>query len=190
MAPRFEARPLTPETWNDLEELFGRPGGSIVRGCWCMYYRRSGKAPAGADSRRELCTLVESGTRPGLVGYAEGTPVGWISLGPREEYAKLVRSPVMKPVDDERVWSIVCTFVDKAHRGKGLQRRLLRSGIDFARENGVRLLEAYPVDKPGRSHDDFMFFGSRSLYEREGFREVVRRSPTRIVMRRRLRPRA
>ena len=61
--------------------------------------------------------------------------------------------------------------------------------IGFARDQGVRVLEAYPVDKAGRSHDDFIFFGSRSLYERAGFREVVRRSPTRVVMRRALRPR-
>jgi GNAT superfamily N-acetyltransferase len=64
--------------------------------------------------------------------------------------------------------------------------RLLTAAIEFARDSGVRLLEAYPVDKPGRSHDDFMFFGSRSLYEKAGFREVVRRSPTRLVMRRTL----
>ena len=152
-----------------------------------MYYRRSGKVPPGTDNRRELCSLVEAGTRPGLVGYLDGRPVGWISLGPRVEYAKLARSPIMKPVDDEPVWSIVCTFVDKTHRGRGIQRKLLRAAIDFARENGVRLLEAYPVDKPIRSHDDFMFFGSRSLYERAGFREVARRSPTRVVMRRGLR---
>ena len=91
-------------------------------------------------------------------------------------------------VDDADVWSIVCTYVDKAHRGLGVQRRLLSAAIDFARDNGVRMLEAYPVDKPERSHDDFMFFGSRSLYERAGFTEVVRRLPTRVVMRRRLRP--
>jgi hypothetical protein len=42
----FQARPLTLATWADLEELFGLPGGSIVRGCWCMYYRRSGH-PSG-----------------------------------------------------------------------------------------------------------------------------------------------
>jgi hypothetical protein len=66
---------------------------------------------------------------------------------------------------------------------------LLAAAVDHARDNGVRLLEAYPVDKPTRSADDFMFFGSRSLYERAGFREVVRRSPTRVVMRRALRPR-
>ena len=188
----FETQPLTPQTWSDLEELFDLPGGSIVRGCWCMYYRRTGKvgvnATAGADNKAQLCELVESGVEPGLVGYLDGRPAGWISLGPREDYLKLRRSPVMKPVDDADVWSIVCTYVAKEFRGRGLQHRLLAAGLDFARSHGVRLVEAYPVDKAERSHDDFMFFGSRSLYERAGFREVVRRSPTRVVMRRTLRP--
>lgn len=155
-----------------------------------MHYRRSGKNPPGTRNREQLCELVGAGTVPGLVGYLDDSPVSWISLGPRGDYARLERSPIMKPVDDEDVWSIVCTFVDKAHRGRGLQRRTLAAAIDYARDNGVRLLEAYPVDKPTRSHDDFMYFGTRALYERAGFREVVRRSPTRVVMRRRLRPRA
>lgn len=188
----FEARPLTPETWADLEALFELPGGSIVRGCWCMYYRRTGKvsvsATAGVDNKSQLCSLVDSGVVPGLVGYVDGRPAGWISLGPREDYLKLRRSPIMKPVDDAEVWSVVCTYVAKQFRGRGLQHRLLAAGLDHAREHGVRLVEAYPVDKPERSHDDFMFFGSRSLYERAGFTEVVRRSPTRVVMRRTLRP--
>jgi GNAT superfamily N-acetyltransferase len=193
MKATFSTRPLDEHTWADLEALFGQPGGSIVRGCWCMFYRKSGagstNTSAAAGNKEQLRTLVDQGTTPGLVGYLDDTPVGWISLGPREDYLKLRRSPVMKPVDDAEVWSIVCTYVDKAHRGMGVQHKLLNAAIDFARDNGVRLLEAYPVDKPGRSHDDFMFFGSRSLYERAGFREVVRRSPTRVVMRRGLRPR-
>lgn len=126
---------------------------------------------------------------PGLLGYLDASPAGWISLGPREDYEKLRRSPVMKPVDDRLVWSVVCSYVARPYRGRGLQHRLLAGAVEFARDNGVRTLEAYPVDKPARSHDDFMFFGSRSLYERAGFREVVRRSPTRLVMRRELRPR-
>ena len=185
---RFEARPLTPETWADLEEVFDLPGGSIVRGCWCMFYRRSGKPAPGTDNKRELCDLVDGGVAPGLVGYVDGAPVGWISLGPREDYHRLRRSPIMKPVDDQPVWSVVCTYVGKAYRGRGVQHRLLDAAIRYARAKGVRLLEAYPVDKPQPSHDDFMFFGSRSLYEKAGFTEVVRRSPTRVVMRRRLRP--
>ena len=189
----FETKPLTPDTWSDLEDLFGLPGGSIVRGCWCMFYRKTGQvsvsAAAGTTNKEQFCSLVESGIQPGLVGYLDGEPAGWISLGPREEYLKLKRSPVMKPVDDTPVWSIVCTYVAKAHRGEGLQHKLLADAVDWARDQGVRMLEAYPVDKPQRSHDDFMFFGSRGLYERAGFREVVRRSPTRVVMRRGLRPR-
>jgi GNAT superfamily N-acetyltransferase len=185
---RFEARPLTPQTWGDLVVLFELPGGSIVRGCWCMYYRRTGRGLDTLTNKAELCALVDDGVVPGLVGYVDGVPVGWISLGPREDYEKMRRSPIMKPVDDAEVWSVVCTYVAKAHRGAGLQHRLLEAAIDYARSQGVRLLEAYPVDKPERSHDDFMFFGSRSLYEAAGFHEVVRRSPTRVVMRRRLRP--
>lgn len=188
----FESRPLTPETWADLEALFDLPGGSMVRGCWCMYYRKSGKVPvnaiAGLENKAQLCELVDAGVVPGLTGYVDGAPAGWISLGPRADYAKLNRSPIMKPVDEQAVWSVVCTYVAKQYRGQSVQHRLLQAAIRYAREQGVRTLEAYPVDKPERSHDDFMFFGSRTLYERAGFSEVVRRSPTRVVMRRNLRP--
>jgi hypothetical protein len=117
MGHDFESRPLTPQTWADLEALFDLPGGSMVRGCWCMYYRRCGKVSVGAaaapDNKRQLCELVDSGVVPGLVGYADGAPAGWISLGPRPDYAKLQRSPITKPVDDLDVWSVVCTYVAK-----------------------------------------------------------------------------
>jgi GNAT superfamily N-acetyltransferase len=187
----FSVRPLTPQTWADLEHLFSLRGGSIVRGCWCMAYRRTGKPPGlggppgsmAAANKREMRDLVDSGVVPGLIGYSEGEPSGWISFGPREEYLKLRRSPVMKPVDDTPVWSVVCSYVAKPYRGTGVQGRLLAAAIEYAREQGASVLEAYPVDKLQRSHDDFMWFGSRSLYERAGFREVVRRSPTRVLMR-------
>ena len=180
-----------PENWADLEYLFGLPGGSIVRGCWCMAYRRTGRPPEAAISpaavraanRQAMCDLVGSGVVPGLIGYLDGVAAGWISFGPREQYLKLRRSPIMKPVDETPVWSVVCSYVAKPHRGQGLQRRLLAAAVDYARANGATVMEAYPVDKAERSHPDFMFFGSRSLYERAGFREVVRRSPTRVVMR-------
>ena len=42
----------------------------------------------------------------------------WISLGPHKDYAKLQRSPIMKPVHDRDVWSVVCTFVAKPLRGR------------------------------------------------------------------------
>jgi hypothetical protein len=39
------------------------------------------------------------------------------------------------------------------------------------------------VDKPGRSGDDQMWFGAKSMYDRVGFKEVARRKPQRPVVR-------
>ena len=133
-------------------------------------------------------SLVDRGIVPGLIGYENGVPVAWVSLGPREDYPKLRRSPVMKPVDERPVWSIICFFVDRRARGQGLSERMLRAAVDYARSCGARVVEAYPVDKQERSHPDFMFFGAKSMYDRAGFREVARRRPTRPVMRKALRP--
>jgi GNAT superfamily N-acetyltransferase len=188
---KLEIHPLTKDRWNDLVELFGRPGGSIVRGCWCMYYRKSGGGSGvgpGEPNKRALKSLVDGGYVPGLIGYDNGSPVGWVSLSPREDYAKLRRSPVMKPVDEKPVWSIVCFFVDKHSRGKGVSEALLKGAIDYARSHGATLVEAYPVDKPDPSHPDFMFFGAKRMYDRAGFKEVARRKETRPVVRKALRP--
>jgi GNAT superfamily N-acetyltransferase len=182
----FEVRPVTKERWSDLVGLFDRP---IVRTCFCMFYRKTGSGTGvGQQNRRAMKALVDRGTVPGLIGYEDGAPVAWVSLGPRGDYAKLRRSPVMKPVDDRPVWSIVCFFVDRKVRGRGVSERMLKAAIDYARSRGARLLEAYPVDKDQPSHPDFMFFGARSMFDRTGFREVARRTPTRPVMRRALRP--
>jgi GNAT superfamily N-acetyltransferase len=183
---RFEARPVTRERWADLVELFDRP---VVRTCFCMYYRKVGSGTGRGDvNRPALKRLVDRGEVPGLIGYRDGVPVGWVSLGPREGYAKLQRSPIMKPVDDRPVWSIVCFFVEEGSRGQGIADRLLRAAVDYARSKGARLLEAYPVDKGERSDPDTMFFGAKSMFDRAGFEEVARRKPTRPVVRRTLRP--
>ena len=187
---KIDVRPLTKDRWQDLVELFNRPGASIVRGCWCMYYRRSGGGSGvgpGRTNERALKALVDDGRVPGLIGYEADIPVGWVSLSPREEYAKLRRSPVIQPVDDKPVWSIVCFFVDKKARGKGVSEALLKGAIDYARSRGARLLEAYPVDKDEPSHPDFMFFGAKRMYDRAGFKEVARRKETRPVVRKALR---
>jgi GNAT superfamily N-acetyltransferase len=154
-----------------------------------MFYRKTGTdTGVGAKNRRAMKALVDGGSVPGLIGYEDGVPVAWVSLGPREDYPKLRRSPVMKPVDERPVWSIVCFFVDRRVRGRGLAERMLRAAVDHARAHGARLVEAYPVDAGEQKSPDEMFFGAKSMYDRAGFREVARRRPTRPVVRRALRP--
>jgi GNAT superfamily N-acetyltransferase len=132
----FEAYPVTKERWPDLVEMFDRP---VVRTCFCMFYRKTGTGTGvGRENRQAMKALVDRGTVPGLIGYEDGVPVAWVSLGPREDYAKLRQSPVMKPVDDRPVWSIVCFFVDRRARGRGLSERMLRAAVDYARSCGAR----------------------------------------------------
>lgn len=184
---KLAVRPLTPARWPDLEALFQARGCSVARGCWCMYYRRrgaqvGGKARAKAN-RAQLKALVDSGAPPGLIGYRGKTPVGWVSLAPRDEFAKLAHSPVLKPVDDKPVWSVVCFVVPSEHRGQGVARALLDGAVAWARKRGATLVEAYPVDTPGRAGDETMWFGAKSMYDRAGFTEVARRKPARPIVR-------
>jgi GNAT superfamily N-acetyltransferase len=189
---RLEVHPLTPARWHDLETLFNGRGGSQVRGCWCMFYRRSGRAdvPGGISvseyNRRALKTIVDDGIIPGLIGYRDGKPVAWVSLGPREDYAKLAKSPVMRPVDATPVWSVICFYTAPHARREGVSERMLQAAADHARANGARLLEAYPVDRPARDRDDSMWFGAKRMYDRAGFVEVARRKAARPIMRKRL----
>lgn len=182
--------PLTEDRWPDLEAVFAAKGCAVARGCWCMAYRQSGaqEPPPAGESRSQanraaLKALVDAGKSPGLIAYHGKVPVGWVSLAPRDEFARLRRSPVMKPVDDEPVWSIVCFVVPSPYRGQGVAHALLQGAIAYAREQGAALIEAYPVDKPDRARDNDMWFGPKSMYDRAGFQEVVRRKPERPVVR-------
>ena len=181
-------KPLTRERWADLEALFGARGCSVARGCWCMFYRRSGAMPPppkgvtrAERAKGDLKKLVDGKVPRGLIGYRGKWPVGWIALGPREDFAKLENSPVMKRVDDEEVWSIVCFVVPSEFRGQGVAHELLRGAIAWARKRKVKVLEAYPVVE-GES----LWFGTASMFTAAGFGEVARRRPDRPVMRLRL----
>ncbi len=165
-------------------------GCSIARSCWCVYYRHRGAGvpvPAGStraqENKAEFKELVDSGAMPGLIGYRDGVPVGWVSVGPRKEFLKLERSPVMKPVDELPVWSIICFVVPAAYRSQGVAAALLDGAVEFSRSNGALAVEGYPIDKPKRSNDEFMWFGAKSMFDRAGFVEVARRKPQRPVMR-------
>lgn len=193
MPVKLTVRPLTPERWPDLEAIFNAPGCSVARGCWCMHYRLTGNAAQPPKQmtrtrahRAQLKALVDAGRALGLIGYRGRLPVGRVSLGPREEFARLARSPIMKPVDDQPVWSIICFVVPSQCRGQGIAEALLSGAIVYARKHGALLIEAYPVDRPGRSSDDAMWIGAKSMYDKAGFAEIARRKPQRPVVRRAL----
>lgn len=177
--------PLTPDRWPDLETLFG-PRGACA-GCWDMWFRVKRKdfeSMQGEDNRQAFQQIVEAGIVPGLLAYDQGEPVGWVAVQPREAYPVLGRSPVLKPIDDQPVWSVTCFFVAKPYRRGGFTSGLLRAAVEWAAAQGARIVESYPIEPRSENAPDFyVFTGFVSTFKEAGFAEVARRSPTRPIMR-------
>lgn len=141
----------------------------------------------GAGNRAAMRRLVARGVEPGILAFDGDRAVGWCALAPRNDYPALARSRVMRPVDDRPVWSVACLYIDRAWRGRGIAAALLEAAAEFARTRGAQILEGYPVDPAGRKlAAAFAWTGVPAVFERAGFAEVARRSPTRPIMRRRL----
>lgn len=179
-------RPLSGDNWNDLERLFGERGAS--GGCWCMLWRTTPakfKKQKGKGNRKALQRLAQSERAPGILAYKGSAPIGWCAIAPREEYSALARSRVLKPIDDEHVWSVSCFFIDKAHRRTGLSSKLLEAAVEYAKSQGATIVEGYPVE-PGKNNYPavYAWVGLAKTFKAAGFEERIRRSPTRPIMRR------
>lgn len=90
--------------------------------------------------------LVDAGEIPGILLYQDdGEPIAWCSVAPRGEYASLNRSPVLKPLDEVPVWSIVCFYVAKSHRRQGVLEALIRAAVEYVGERGGRIVMRYHI---------------------------------------------
>jgi GNAT superfamily N-acetyltransferase len=181
-------KPLTLDTWPDFLLLFGENGA--CGGCWCMWFRLTKaqfERQKGAGNRQAVHDLVNAGVVPGLLAYDKSRPVAWCSVAPREEFPRLERSRILKPIDETPVWSVVCFFVDKEYRDRGISRQLLGAAKRWARDQGGQVLEGYPVEPTkDRVPPLFVYHGLAAAFARQGFEECARRSPTRPIMRCRL----
>ena len=177
-------KPVTPNRWVDLETLFSEHG--IQNGCWCMYWRiprKECQRNYGEGNRQFLKNLIESGNVPGILAYHKQKPVGWCSVAPREDFPVVLRSPTLKPIDDQPVWSIVCFFVLEPYRQSGLSHLLIKAAIEYAKKHGAHIIEAYPVDVRAKSIEFERYVGLTTTYEKEGFKEVLRRSERKAIVR-------
>ena len=172
---RVEIVPLTPDRWDDVAALFSE--GGDPKTCWCMFWRVRSKDWSftnAAESRDGFRRLVvqDRDPAPGLLAYADGRAVGWVSVAPREDYQRIANSRVRPKIDDVPVWSIVCFVVSRAVRGQGLTTRLLDAAMDYARAHGAPGLEAYPVATQGKVPAAVGYTGLLSTFEAAGFRVV------------------
>jgi GNAT superfamily N-acetyltransferase len=181
VAATLVVRPLTPDLWPALEDLFDTKGPCSR--CWCMagrigpaYRRRSADANKAA-----FRAIVDGGRTPGLLAFDGALPVGWCQVTPRDEMPALDRVPHLKRVDDAAVWSLSCFYVRIGHRRKGVTKALLSEALKMAKRANAPALEAYPFDaavSPSASST-----GYATTFEKAGFKVVARRIAARPIMR-------
>jgi GNAT superfamily N-acetyltransferase len=180
---KLKYQPLTSNRWKDFERLFGSNGA--CGGCWCMWWRlkRSQyEKQKGAGNKKAIKKIVSSGIVPGILAYEGTNPIGWCAIEPRESYALLENSRTLKRIDAEKVWSVVCFFVDRKYRRKGVTEKLLEAALKHAKKNKAKIVEGYPVDSE-KTPSAFAWTGFASAFIKVGFKEVQRGSPTRPIMR-------
>lgn len=182
---KIKAYALDCEHWDDFTVLFGERGA--CGGCWCMNWRLKKadfEAQKGEKNKQAMYQLVENDESVGILLYINDQPAGWCAASPRNQYGRLERSRVFKRVDDLPVWSITCFFIAKPFRRQGLSAELIQATVNFCIQNGAAVIEAYP-EIPYNSNEPaaFLWKGIPSVFEKAGFRETVRRSKWKRMMR-------
>jgi hypothetical protein len=170
----FVVHPVTPDRVDDFVAV-ANPNRRASH-CWCLSHRLTAReiAEFGNGSResafRALCGRENP---PGVIGYDDGEPVAWCSIGPRSENTRLTRSRLIRPLDDVPVWSIICIVVRGGHRKRGYTTPLIVEAVRYAASRGAPAVESYPVD-PGSGRIDLTmaFVGTRAMFEKAGFTVV------------------
>lgn len=154
--------PVDQSNWTDLEKLFESKGGP--HNCWCMVWRNMNEGTDRAnkaDKKASLKNYVANQNPVGLLCYDNAEAIAWCSIAPRESYRDLSGDSSLT-----EVWSLVCFFIKREHRQKGITEELIQQAIKYAKDNGAKYVEAYPVDPDSPS---YRFMGFKPLFDKLGF---------------------
>ncbi len=126
----------------------------------------------GPARGERVAELLEDGPI-GVLAYDGDEPVGWAAVAPRAE-TTFDRSRTIPRVDDAEAWCVWCIRVKPGHRGEGISHHLLAGAVEYARSQGARVLEGYPLDNSGKTINTTMaYVGTKALFEKAGFRQAV-----------------
>ncbi|AXE39046.1 GNAT family N-acetyltransferase [Acidipropionibacterium virtanenii] len=171
----LEIHPADPGRIDDIAAVYGTRGGAAH--CWCQYFTRPDwEFNQVETNRRGLVDHIRTdATPPGLIGYLDGEPVGWVALGPRSAYPRLWRSPADQTPEDPDLWAVTCFVIRVGFRRRGIATRLLDAAIEEAWTHGARRLFARPVDtSDGKRPGSDLYTGILSTFLAAGFAEIGR----------------
>lgn len=165
-------RPITTQNWPDFEALMQARGSP--HNCWCTAWIDVAKGAKKPEKKAAMQARIEADVPVGLLAYLDGAAIGWCAIAPRETYRKLGGDETK-----QRVWSVVCFFIQRAYRGQGYSKVLLKEAVDYAAKQGAEFVEGYPVAKESPS---YRFMGFVPLFEGADFEFVKPAGARRNVM--------
>jgi GNAT superfamily N-acetyltransferase len=173
-------RPLTAARVDDVKTVTRGTWGSQ---CWDLHPRFTAPQQRemgitltkGSLEARRRAVLAKLARRrrnsAGLIAYSGREPVGFVSLGPRVDFARVAKSRAT-PAFEEAAWVIPCITVRRGYRGRGVAVAMLRAAVEYAGKRGAPAVEAYPRADAKRVHDDFAYIGTEAMFRKAGFRRA------------------
>jgi GNAT superfamily N-acetyltransferase len=175
-----------PQHGSRLQDFFA----AHSHGCFCQWWDFPGDKNAwqlrcaqpadpaqGAATDNEQSMLTQLAANApqmhGFVALQGSQAVGWLKLSPAQHIPKLYDQRLYRGLpcfagDRTGVYTVGCLLVSEQRRRTGIARALLRHAVAWAREHGVRALEAFPHRSP-HPHPAGLWLGPYELYQELGF---------------------
>ena len=168
------------QAWDDVEQLFGRAGGS--NGCWCQYWILGADYTRREKSQNQRDLARQVGERnAGLLAYRDGTAVGWARFTPRSELDWLLDRFSRYDFGQQEAWSLSCFFVARKARGEGVMTELIEFASRWGRDHDT-VIEGYPIDTGVEGATRNVFPGVLQAFLDAGFIEQGRLGRDRAVV--------
>ena len=182
----YNVKPLSSKTWPDFAKLVEKHNG-VWGGCWCMAFHSEGVGTGKARSLKEQ--RVREGRAHAALVYDGSTCVAWCQFGPTDELPRIKhKKAYTEGLIDLPEWRITCFFVDRDYRRKEISALALTGALREIGRLGGGTVECYPEDVKGRSvSGSFLYNGTLSMFQQQGFRPVRRLGKTHWVVSKKVR---
>ena len=169
----FTIKALTSETFDDFAALVERNGGMFA-GCWCTkFHPNCAEKDQSRDGNRAYKQrLVAEGVAHAALVFDGDRAVAWAEFGSPEELPDIHhRKEYLATAERLPDYRVTCILVERGHRGQGLAAMALHGAVELIAQAGGGLVEGYPHDTAGvrKKNSSFLYNGTRTMYEREGF---------------------
>ena len=190
----LEIKRLSVNNLNDYLHFFEPDAHASPTGCefcYCVSYAAIANAHidfSAEEVRRQYAIAYAScGILQGFLAFGDEHMIGWCNANSKTLSTECAgwkwMFPDGCPTPEDGVMSVFCFAVAPEYRRQGIAASLLDRVIAESRQDGYRIVEAYPQKAPAGDADEYP--GPLHLYEKRGF-TIVGETPERYIVQKEL----